>query len=59
MGIHSAIATLEPQKYVISRTFWTENILLVRGRLVQKQNVFSRWGRNSKQGVPGGIRNMV
>ena len=27
------MATLEPQKYVIARTVWTENILLVSGRL--------------------------
>ena len=35
MRFHSAMATLEPQKYVIARTVGTENILLVSGRLVQ------------------------
>ena len=34
MRFHSAMATLEPQKYVIARTVWTENILLVSGRFV-------------------------
>ena len=33
MRFHSAMATLEPQKYVISGTVGTENILLVSGRL--------------------------
>ena len=33
MRFHSAIATLEPQKYVIARTVGTESILLVSGRL--------------------------
>ena len=37
MRFHSAMATLEPQKYVIARTFWTENMLLVSGRLVFNQ----------------------
>ena len=31
---HSAMATLEPQKYVVARTVWTWNIVLVSGRLV-------------------------
>ena len=35
MRFHRGMATLEPQKYVIARTVWTENILLVSGRLVQ------------------------
>ena len=34
MRFDSAMATLDPQKYVIARTVWTENILLVSGRLV-------------------------
>ena len=34
MRFHSAMATLEPQKYVIAGTVGTENILLVSGRLV-------------------------
>ena len=34
MRFHSAMATFEPQKYVIARTVGTENILLVSGRLV-------------------------
>ena len=34
MRFRSAMTTLEPQKYVIARTVWTENILLVSGRLV-------------------------
>ena len=34
MPFHSAMATLEPQKYVIAGTVGTENILLVSGRLV-------------------------
>ena len=34
MRFHSAMATLEPQKYVIAGTVGTENILLVNGRLV-------------------------
>ena len=34
MRFHSAIATLEPQKYVIAGTVGTENILLVSGGLV-------------------------
>ena len=34
MRFHSAMATLESQKYVIARTGRTENILLVSGRLV-------------------------
>ena len=34
MRFHSAMAHLESQKYVIARTVWTENILLVSGRLV-------------------------
>ena len=34
MHFHSAVATLEPQKYVFARTVGTENILLVSGRLV-------------------------
>ena len=36
MRFHSAMATLEPQKYVIARTVGTENILLVSGRLVKE-----------------------
>ena len=38
---HSVMATLESQKYVIAWTVWTENILLVSGRLVWK-NVSSK-----------------
>ena len=34
MRFHSAMATLESQKYVIARTVWTENIPLVSGHLV-------------------------
>ena len=34
LRFHSAIDTLESQKYVLARTFWTENILLVGKRLV-------------------------
>ena len=34
MRFDSAVATLEPQKYVIAGTVGTENILLVSGRLV-------------------------
>ena len=34
MRLHSAMTTLEPQKYVIAGTVGTENILLVSGRLV-------------------------
>ena len=34
MRFHSSIATLESQNNVIPRAVWTENILLVRGRLV-------------------------
>ena len=34
MRFHSAMATLEPQKYAIAGTVGTENILLVSGRLV-------------------------
>ena len=37
MRFHSAMATPGPQKYVIARTFWTENILLVSGRLVYQK----------------------
>ena len=37
MRFHSAMATLEPQKYVIAGTVGTEIILLVSGRLVDKQ----------------------
>ena len=36
MRFHSAMATLEPQKYVIAGTVGTEIILLVSGRLVLK-----------------------
>ena len=34
MRFLSAMATIEYQEYVIARTFWRENILLVSGRLV-------------------------
>ena len=34
MHFHSAMTTVEPQKHVIARTFWTQNILLVSGRHV-------------------------
>ena len=34
MRFHSAMATLEPQNYVIAVIVGTENILLVSGRLV-------------------------
>ena len=34
------MATLEPQKYVIVRTVWTGNILLVSGRLVLNKSCF-------------------
>ena len=34
MRFHSALVTIEPQHYVVVRTSWTENILLVSGRLV-------------------------
>ena len=37
MRFHSAMATLEPQKYVIAGTVGTENFLLVSGRLVMVQ----------------------
>ena len=38
MRFHGAMATLESQKYVIAKTVWMENILLVGGRrLVGKQ----------------------
>ena len=40
MRFHKAMATLEPQKYVIARTVWTENILVVSGRLVFRENWF-------------------
>ena len=36
MRFHSAMATLESQKFVIARTVWKENILVVSGRLIQK-----------------------
>ena len=42
--------TLEPQKYVVARTVWMKNILLVSGRLVNLINqaifyllYFQRW----------------
>ena len=35
MRFHRAMATLEPQKYVIAGTVGTEKILLVSGRLVR------------------------
>ena len=35
MRFHSAMATVEPQKYVIAGTVGTENILLVSWRLVK------------------------
>ena len=38
MRFHSAMATLEPQKYVLAITVWTENILLVSRRLVIKSD---------------------
>ena len=41
---HSAMATLEPQKYVIARTVGTENILLVSGRLVKIKNPLMKNG---------------
>ena len=34
MRFHSAMATFEPQKHIIGRRVWTENILLVSGPLV-------------------------
>ena len=34
MRFHRAMATLEPQKYVIAGTVGTENIPLISGRLV-------------------------
>ena len=41
MRFHGAMATLEPQKYVV-RTGWEENIILVSGRLVEYSRVFER-----------------
>ena len=38
MHFHSAMATLDPQNFVVARRIRTENILLVSGRLV---NTFS------------------
>ena len=38
MRFHSAMATLEPQKYVTAGTVGTENILLFSGRLVIETN---------------------
>ena len=38
MRFHSALATLEPQKYFVARTVWTESILLVIWRLVINLN---------------------
>ena len=40
LRFHSAMATHEPQKYVIAATVGTENILLVSGRLVGDK---TRW----------------
>ena len=34
MHFDSALATLEPQNYVLEGTVWTENMLLVTVRLV-------------------------
>ena len=49
MRFHSAMATVEPQKNVIARKVGTENILLVSGRLVPKNNVY----QNQKQATNG------
>ena len=35
MHFYSALATFEPQHYVVARIVWTVNILLVSGGLVQ------------------------
>ena len=34
MRFHGALAPLEPQIYFVARPVWTENVLLVSGRLV-------------------------
>ena len=34
MPFHSAMATLEHQNFVVSRTVWTKNIPLISGRLI-------------------------
>ena len=47
MRFHSAIATLEPQKYVITSTVGTENILLVSGRLVRCNDGIVHWSIDS------------
>ena len=52
MRFQSAKATLEPQKYVTDRTVWTENILLVSGRLVLLQNCFLEMLNCLKQNCP-------
>ena len=38
MHLHNTLATLEPQNYVVARTAWTENMLLLSGRLVEYQH---------------------
>ena len=43
MRFHSAMATLEPQKYVLAITVWTKNILLVSRRLVIKSDRILRY----------------
>ena len=48
MRFHSAMATLQPQKYVPAGTVGTENILLVSGRLFKfKNNSYIEKGINS------------
>ena len=37
MRSHTAMATPDPQKYVIAGKFWAENMLLVSGRLFVKK----------------------
>ena len=51
------MATLESQKYVIARTVWTENILLVSGRLVEN-SICCKILKTLKRGPFGDIKNV-